>query len=201
MKEPIGLELIKELREKTGAGIMDCKRAIEQSGGVLQEAEKWLWKHGIAKAQKKSARETPEGVIASYIHVGEKVGVLVEVNCETDFVARNSAFRDLVKDLTLQIAAANPQYVSRDQVPAAEVERVRQEIATDNVGKPPAILEKIVAGRLEKYFATNCLLEQTFIKDQNATVRDVLAAKIGQIGENIVVRRFVRYQLGEPLVG
>ncbi len=199
MKEPIGVDLIKELREKTGAGIMDCKRAIEQSGGALEEAEKWLWKQGIAKAQKKSARETPEGVIASYIHVGDKVGVLVEVNCETDFVARNSAFRDLVKDLTLQIAAANPQYVSRDQVSAAEVERVRQAIAADNVGKPPAILEKIVVGRLEKYFATNCLLEQTFIKDQNTSVRDVLAARIGQIGENIVVRRFVRYQLGEPL--
>lgn len=178
---------------------MDCKRALEQSGGVLEEAEKLLWKRGIAKAQKKSARETPEGVIASYIHVGDKVGVLVEVNCETDFVARNAAFRELVKDLTLQIAAANPHYVSRDQVPAAEVERVRREIAADNVGKPPAILEKIVAGRLEKYFATHCLLEQTFIKDQNATVRDVLASKIGQIGENIVVRRFVRYQLGEPL--
>lgn len=199
MKKPIELELMKELREKTGAGIMDCKRALEQSGGMLGEAEKWLWKHSIAKAQKKSARETPEGVIASYIHVGDKVGVLVEFNCETDFVARNEVFRDLVKDLTLQIAAANPQYVSRDQVPAMEVERVRQEIAADNEGKPPAIVEKIVTGRLEKYFATHCLLEQTFIKDQNVTVRDVLAAKIGQIGENIVVRRFVRYQLGEPL--
>ncbi|CAB4244219.1 Elongation factor Ts [Methylacidimicrobium sp. AP8] len=199
MKEPIGVELIKELREKTGAGIMDCKRAIEKSGGELEAAEKWLWKQGIAKAQKKSARETPEGVIASYIHVGEKVGVLVEVNCETDFVARNSAFRDLVKDITLQIAAANPRYVSRDQVPEAEIERVRREIAAENAGKPAAILEKIVTGRLEKYFATHCLLEQAFIKDQNATVRDVLAAKIGQIGENIVVRRFVRYQLGEPL--
>jgi elongation factor Ts len=199
MKEPIGLEQIKELREKTGAGVMDCKRAIEQSGGVLEEAEKWLWKRGVAKAQKKSARETPEGVIASYIHVGDKVGVLVEVNCETDFVARNALFRELVKDLTLQIAAANPQYINRDQVPAADVERVREAIVKESVGKPQAILDKIVAGRLEKYFATNCLLEQTFIKDQNATVRDVLAAKIGQIGENIVIRRFVRYQLGEPL--
>ncbi|CAF0689490.1 translation elongation factor Ts [Candidatus Methylacidithermus pantelleriae] len=199
MKEKIQIstELVRALREKTGAGIMDCKRALEACGGDLEEAQKWLFRQGAAVAERKAGRQAKEGVIASYVHVGDRIGVLVEVNCETDFVARTPQFRELVKDLTLQIAAAAPLYVSRNDVPPAEIRAQEQAIAQEHSGKPPAVVERIVAGKLEKYYATVCLLEQPFVKDQNITVAELIASKIQELGENIVVRRFVRYQLGE----
>ena len=188
---------VKTLREKTNAGMMDCKRALEEAKGNMEEAEKILRKKLNLSASKKADRVAKEGVIASYIHLGGKVGVLVEINCETDFVAKNEIFREFVKDITLQIAAASPTYVSRDQVPES-ILSVEKEVAGDQIkGKPAAVVEKIVAGKLEKYYSTVCLLEQAFIKDQNRTIQELLSAKIGELGENIIIRRFVRFAVGE----
>jgi elongation factor Ts len=195
----ISAELVRTLREKTGAGIMECKRALEACGGDLQEAQKQLFRRGAAAAEKKATRQAKEGVIAAYIHVGDRIGVLVEVNCETDFVARTPEFRALVKDLTLQIAAAAPLYVSRKDVPPEVIQAQKEAIAKEHEGKPPEVLERVVAGKLEKYYATVCLMEQPFVKDQNVTVGEVVASKIQELGENIVVRRFVRYHLGETV--
>ena len=194
-------KLVKQLREKTNAGFMDCKRALVESGGDIEKAETILRTKGIASAAKKAARATKEGIVASYIHLQGKVGVLVEVNCETDFVARNENFREFVKDITLHIAAAQPLYVSRTDVPANVVEAEREIYKAQVQGKPAQVADKIVEGKLEKFNSTYCLLEQGFIKNPELTIGDLLKTKIAELGENIVIRRFVRYLVGEPLPG
>jgi elongation factor Ts len=192
-------ELVRQLREKTGAGMMDCKKALVEAKGNLPAAETILRKKGSAIAGKKAGREAKEGVIGSYIHVGDKVGVLVEINCETDFVARNESFRAFVKDVTLQVAAATPLYVKRDEVPESLL-AVERDVASASVkGKPANVVEQIVKGKLDKYFSTVCLLEQTFVKDNAKTINDLLTAKIAELGENIIIRRFTRFQVGETL--
>jgi elongation factor Ts len=191
--------LVKQLREKTNAGMMDCKKALVEAGGDLEKAEDILRKKGIASASKKASRSVKEGVVASYIHLQGKVGVLVEVNCETDFVAKNEIFRELIKDLTLHIAAAHPVYVVRDEVPAAVIERER-EIYRDQVkGKPANVVDKIVDGKLEKFYGSVCLVDQAFIKNPDQTIKDLVSSKIAELGENIVIRRFARYAVGEDL--
>lgn len=195
----ISPELVKQLRDKTNAGMMDCKKALAEANGDLAQAETILRKKGAATASKKAGRETKEGVIGSYIHHGDKVGVLLEINCETDFVARNQSFRDLVRDITLQIAAATPLYVSRDQVPESALATEREVASAQIKDKPAAVIEKIVTGRIEKYYSTVCLLEQAFVKDPNKTIKDLITAKVSELGENITVRRFTRYQLGETV--
>jgi elongation factor Ts len=188
---------VKALREKTGAGMMDCKQALQEAKGDPAEAEKILRKKGIAVAGKKAGRAANEGCIASYIHHGSKLGVLVEVNCETDFVARNEAFRDFVKDVAQQIAAANPTYVRREDVPAAVIESEKEIYRAQVKDKPPQAVEKIVIGKLDKFFSTVCLIEQPFVKNPEITIKDHVTQKVAQLGENIVIRRFVRWQLGE----
>jgi len=189
--------LVKQLRDKTNAGMMDCKRALVESDGDLSKAEDILRKKGIASASKKASRTTKEGVVASYIHLQGKVGVLVEINCETDFVAKNENFRNFVKDITLHIAAAIPLYVSRDQVPVQSIEREREIYRAQVADKPANIVEKIVEGKIDKFFASVCLLEQAFIKNQDQTIKDLVASKVAELGENIVIRRFARYAVGE----
>jgi elongation factor Ts len=190
--------LVKELREKTGAGILDCQHALKESDNDLGRAVEHLRQKGLATAQKKAGRETNEGTIAAYIHPGSRIGVLVEVNCETDFVARNEEFQAFVKDLALQIAASNPSYVKRDDIPPAVIEKEKQiyQAQAKEMGKPEAAWPKIVEGKLEKFCQEACLLEQVFIKDPTVTIKDLLTQKIAKIGENITVRRFTRYQLG-----
>ena len=190
-------KIVKELRDRTNAGMMDCKKALTEANGNMEEAEKILRKKFNLAAGKKAGRETREGVIASYIHLGGKVGVLVEVNCETDFVAKNEIFRELVKDITLQIAAASPFYVSREEVPEKALQEEREVAAAQIKGKPAPVVDKIVAGKVEKYYSTVCLMEQAFVKDANLTIKEVINAKIGELGENIIVRRFTRYAVGE----
>lgn len=192
-------KLVKQLREKTNAGIMDCKRALAESGGDLDKAEAALRTKGIASAGKKASRVTKEGIVASYIHLQGKVGVLVEVNCETDFVAKNENFREFVKDITLHIAAAHPLYVSREEVPAKLVESERAIYEAQVKGKPENVISKIVEGKLDKFYSTVCLVEQGFIKNPDQTVKELVATKIAELGENIVIRRFTRYLVGEPL--
>jgi elongation factor Ts len=192
-------QLVKQLREKTNAGFMDCKRALAETGGDLEKAETLLRTKGIASAGKKSSRATKEGIVASYIHLQGKVGVLVEVNCETDFVAKNEGFRAFVKDITLHIAAAQPLYVSRNDVPEKIVAAERAIYAAQVKDKPEAVTAKIIEGKLDKYFSTVCLLEQGFIKNPDQTIRELVASKIAEIGENIVIRRFARYSVGEPI--
>jgi elongation factor Ts len=192
-------QLVKELREKTGAGILDCQKALQENGDDIEKAVDYLRQKGLAAAQKKAGRETNQGLIHAYIHMGGKIGVLIEVNCETDFVARNEEFKAFVNDLALQVAAAKPQYVRREDVPAATVEKERSiyEGQAKEMGKPPAAWPKIVEGKLEKFFQENCLIEQAFIKDPAVTVKDLVSQKISKIGENMNIRRFTRYQLGE----
>ena len=189
--------LVKTLREKTNAGMMDCKRALTETGGDLEKAEALLRTKGIASAGKKASRAAKEGIIASYIHMQGKVGVLVEINCETDFVAKNENFRDFVKDITLQIAAAHPLVVSRDQVDAGLIASEREIYKVQVQGKPEAIAEKIIDGKLDKFLSTICLLEQACIKNPDITVKDLIAIKITELGENIIIRRFTRYMVGE----
>ena len=195
----ISASLVKELREKTNAGMMDCKRALSEAKGDLSAAEDILRKKGIASAGKKSSRVAKEGAIASYIHLQGKVGVLVEINCETDFVAKNDIFRDFVKDVTLHIAAAHPLYVSREQVPEKLILAEREIYAAQVQGKPANIVDKIVDGKVEKFYSTVCLLEQPFIKNPYITIKDLLTAKIAELGENMIIRRFTRYMVGEDL--
>jgi elongation factor Ts len=192
-------QLVKKLRDKTNAGFMDCKRALEEAGGDLTKAEAILRTKGIASASKKASRVTKEGIVASYIHLQGKVGVLVEVNCETDFVAKNDNFRSFVKDITLHIAAAHPLYVSRENVPAKLIEAEREIYKTQVKGKPASVMNKIVDGKLDKFYSTVCLLEQGFIKNPDQTINDLVKSKIAELGENIVIRRFTRYLMGEPL--
>jgi elongation factor Ts len=192
-------QLVKALREKTNAGMMDCKRALAEANGDPEKAETILRTKGIAGAANKAARATREGIVASYIHLQGKVGVLVEVNCETDFVARNDNFREFVKDITLHIAAAHPLYVTRDQVPAPLLEKEREIYRAQVKGKPANITEKIVDGKLEKYYSTVCLLDQAFIKNPDVTIQDLINSKIAELGENMVIRRFTRYMVGEDI--
>jgi elongation factor Ts len=193
---PITASMVNDLRSQTGAGLLDCKKALVEANGNTEEAVTILRKRGAASAAKKADRVAKEGLIESYIHVGGKVGVLIEVNCETDFVGRNEEFRAFVKDLCLQIAAATPLYVSRDQVPEADLAKEREIAAAQVLGKPPAAVQKIVEGKIEKYFSTVCLVDQPFVKQPDKTVKDMLTEKIAKIGENILIRRFVRFQLG-----
>jgi elongation factor Ts len=195
----ISPSLVKELREKTNAGMMDCKNALSEAKGDIVAAEDILRKKGIASAGKKASREAKEGIVASYIHLQGKVGVLVEINCETDFVAKNEIFRDFVKDVTLHIAAAHPLYVSREQVPEAILARERDVAAGQVVGKPANIIEKIVDGKIDKFYSTICLLEQAFIKNPELSIQDLVKSKIAELGENIIIRRFTRYSVGEEI--
>jgi elongation factor Ts len=192
-------QLVKELREKTGAGILDCQKALAENGNDIEKAVDYLRQKGLTAAAKKSGRETNQGLVHAYIHMGGKIGVLIEVNCETDFVARNDEFKTFVNDLALQVAAAKPLYVRREDIPKdlIEKERAIYEGQAKEMGKPPAAWPKIVEGKLEKFYQEACLLEQAFIKDPAITIKDLLAQKIAKIGENINIRRFVRYQLGE----
>lgn len=191
--------LVKELRAKTGAGILNCQNALKENGNDIEKAIDHLRQKGLALAQKKASRETKEGVISAYIHAGSKIGVLVEVNCETDFVARNDEFKAFVKNITLQIAAANPSYVQREQVPAHQLDREKAIYLAQakELGKPETTWDKIVHGKVEKFFQEQCLLEQTFIKDPNTTIHDLLTQTIARLGENITIPRFTRYQLGQ----
>jgi elongation factor Ts len=196
MSIPITAQMVSELREKTGAGLLDCKKALTEANGNMEESVTILRKKGAASAAKKADRTTKEGLIESYIHVGGKVGVLLEVNCETDFVARNDEFRAFCKDVCLQIAAANPLHVAREEVPEAELAKEREIAVAQVQGKPPAAVQKIVEGKLEKFYSTVCLLDQPFVKLPEKTVKEILTEKIAKMGENIQVRRFTRYQLG-----
>ena len=194
----ISAEMVRELREQTGAGMMDCKRALEETGGDVAKAVALLRERGMAAAAKKSGREAREGIIGSYIHTGGRVGSLVEVNCETDFVARTEEFQKLVHDLAVQVAGLAPLYVDAAHIPAAELEARKAELATDaaTAGKPAEIREKIIDGQLKKWFKEVCLLDQPF-RDEEFDVRELITRRISTIGENIVVRRFARFQLGE----
>lgn len=195
----ITTELIRQLREKTGCGMMDCKAALNETKGEFEAAIDFLRKKGIASAARRADRTASQGVIESYIHNGAKIGVLLEVNSETDFVARSADFQTFAKDLCLQIAAVNPLYVNRDEVPDAAIEHEKEIIETQAKaeGKPEKAIEKIVEGRLEKYYAEVCLIDQPFVRDQKKTIKDLLGELTAKIGENIVIRRFTRYQLGE----
>jgi elongation factor Ts len=194
-------QMVKQLREQTGAGMMDCKQALNETGGNMEAAVDFLRKKGLAAAAKKAGRVTAEGAVGSYIHGGGKLGVLVEVNCETDFVARTDAFQELVRDIAMHIAAAEPRFVRREEVTQDVLDRER-EIFRDQAlasGKPAAVVEKIVTGKLEKYYSELVLLEQPFVKNPDQTVGQMIAEKVGKIGENIQVRRFVRFKLGEGI--
>jgi len=195
----IKAELVKELREKSSAGMMDCKKALVESNGDIKKAEEILKEKGLAKASKKASRATKEGIIDSYIHIGSKVGVMVEVNCETDFVARNEMFKNFVHDIALHITAAAPLYVSKEDVPQEVLDKEKELYRKQalNEGKPEKIIDRIAEGKLKKYYEENCLLEQLFIKDNDVKIRDLLKLNIAKIGENIVIKRFERYILGE----
>ena len=197
----ISAAMVKELREKTGAGMMDCKKALAESGGDFTKAEEWLRKKGITGAAKKSARVAAEGLVGSYIHAGGKIGVLVELNCETDFVARNEDFQALLKDIAMQIVATNPQYVRREEIPADVLEKEkeihRQQLREQK--KPEAMLDKIIAGKLEKFYETVCLVDQLWVRDDKKRIHELVTEKIAKIGENITIRRFVRFQVGEGI--
>ncbi len=197
----INAQLVKQLREKTGAPFGECKKALEEAKGDLSQAEVVLRKRGIASAEKKAGRTTAEGTVGSYIHAGGKIGVLVEVNCESDFVARTDQFKELVHDLAMHVAASSPQYLRREDVPADVLER-EKDIArskAQQTGKPANVIERIVEGQLNKFFEEFCLLEQHFIKDPNVNIQQLVATAVGKLGENIQVRRFVRFKVGEQL--
>ncbi|MFL2997596.1 MAG: translation elongation factor Ts [Candidatus Neomarinimicrobiota bacterium] len=192
---------VKELRNKTGAGMMDCKNALVHSDGEINKAIDYLRKTGVSKAEKKGSRDTKEGLVYSYIHAGGKLGVIIELNCETDFVASNIDFKNLAHDLSMHIAATNPLSINKDAIDQSIVER-EKEIYTEQAkseGKPDKIIEKMVNGRLSKFFQETCLLEQTFIKDQEKRVSDLITESISKLGENITIRRFIRYAIGEDI--
>jgi elongation factor Ts len=195
----IDATLVRDLRDRTGAGVLDCQKALVQSGGDIQKAIDFLRQKGLATAQKKAGRSTNDGLIASYIHAGSKLGVLVEVNCETDFVAKTDDFQELARDLAMHIAAAAPQFIRREDVPSGVLDKEKEIFLAQakESGKPAAVLDKIVAGRLEKYYSEVCLMEQPFVKDSGIMINDLLSQKIAKLGENISVRRFARFRLGE----
>ncbi len=192
---------IKELRAATGAGMVDCQKALRESDGNMEKAIAYLREKGIAAAAKKSSRIAAEGIVSSYIHMGGKIGVLVEVNCESDFVARSEQFQTLVKDIAMQIAAAKPDYVRIEEVPAESVEREKEILTAQslNEGKPAAVVEKMVQGRIKKFYQEICLMEQPFVKDPSKTITDLMNESILKIGEKLTIRRFVRYEMGEGL--
>ena len=192
----ITASLVAELRAKTGAGLLDCKKALDESQGSMDQAETILRKKGVASAAKKAGRSTSEGLVESYIHVGGKVGVLVEINCETDFVAKTDDFKGFCRDVCLQIAAANPSYVRREEVPEADLAKERDIATAQLAGKPPAAVQKIVEGKLEKYYSQVCLLDQPFVKNPDKMIKEILTGLIAKMGENMQIRRFVRFQLG-----
>ncbi len=193
--------MVKELREKTGAGMLDCKKALDESGGDIDKAVDILREKGLSAASKKAGRIATEGAVESYIHAGGRIGVLVEVNCETDFVGKTDSFREFVRDIAMQIAASSPKYVSREEVPAEELEHEKEILKAQalNEGKPAHIVDKMVEGRISKYYEEYCLLEQSYVKDPDKTISQLLNEKVSTIGENITIRRFVRYELGEGL--
>ncbi len=195
----IRADLVKKLREKTGAGMMDCKRALEKTGGDMDKAIDFLRKEGVTKAAKKASRTAKEGIVYSYIHPGDKLGVLLELNCETDFVARTEDFKLLAKDISMQIAATNPLVVTRSELKPEVLEKEKDIYRTQakNEGKPEKIIERIVEGKLEKYFQEVCLMEQPFVKDQDRSMKDRIDETIAKLGENVTVKRFTRFRLGE----
>ena len=194
-------KLVKELRAKSGAGMMDCKKALVETDGNIEEAMVLLREKGLAATNKKSGRIAAEGIVESYIHMGGKIGVLVEVNCETDFVAKNEGFKSFVKDVAMHIAASNPLYVTKEEVPAEEIEKEKEILRVQalNEGKPEKIIEKMVEGRISKFYKEICLLEQPFVKNPDMTIEDLVKEQIMTIGENVKIRRFARFQMGEGL--
>ncbi len=194
----ITADIVKQLREQTGAGFMDCKRALSETEGSLDKAKDILRQKGLAVASKKTGREASEGLIGSYIHM-DKIGVLVEINCETDFVAKTDEFRGLIKDIAMHIAAASPAYLKREDMPSDVIDKEKDIYASQIKGKPPHVIEKILQGKLEKFYTDNCLVDQLFVKDpqQKKKIKDLVIEKIAILGENIVIKRFVRFQLGE----
>ena len=197
----ITAQMVKEIRDRTGAPFIDCKKALEEVSGDFDKAIEILKIKGVAKAAKKIGRETPEGIITSYIHAGGKIGVLVEINCETDFVARNDEFQAFSKEVAMQIAAGNPRYISREDIPEAELAKEKEIMKAQVIesGKPANIADKIAEGKIEKFYEEVCLVDQVYIRDTKLKINDLLQALIAKIGENIKIRRFVRFQLGEPL--
>ncbi|GAK38477.1 translation elongation factor Ts [Paenibacillus urinalis] len=197
----VDAKLVKELREKTGAGMLDCKKALEEANNDVTKATEILREKGLAAAANKAGRVATEGVVQSYIHAGGRIGVLVEVNCETDFVAMTDQFKEFARDIAMHIAASNPLYVTREEVPQEEIEKEKEILKAQalNEGKPEKIVEKMVEGRIGKYYEEYCLLEQSFVKNPDVTIQQLLNEKISTIGENISIRRFVRYELGEGL--
>ena len=194
-------KLVKALRDKTGAGVMDCKKALAETGGDLEKAVVWLREKGIAQAAKRSGRVASEGTVGTYVHAGGKLGVLVEVNCESDFVAKTPEFQTLVKEIAMQIAAANPRCLRREDLPPEVINQERQIYASQSAGKPEPIVNKIVEGKLEKFYREVCLIEQSYVRDPNRTISDLVGEYVGKLGEKIEIRRFMRYQLGEGLDG
>ncbi|MFY0524545.1 translation elongation factor Ts [Archangium gephyra] len=196
----VSATMVKELREKTGAGMMDCKKALAETGGDFVKAEEWLRKKGISRAAGKASRVAAEGMIGTYVH-GGRIGVIVEVNCETDFVARNTDFQDLVKDVAMQVAAANPKFVSREEVPTEQLEKEReiQRELLKQQGKPEAMWDKILVGKVEKYYEQVCLVDQLWVKDDKKKVGEMITERAAKIGEKVAVRRFVRYEVGEGI--
>ncbi len=198
----VNANIVKELREKTGAGVMDCKKALAESKGDLEKAVLWLREKGIASAAKRAGRTASEGSIGSYIHAGGKLGVLVEVNCETDFFAKGPDFQNLVKEIAMQIAAANPRCIRREELSPTMLEQEKQIYASQaaGTGKPEQVIAKIVEGKIEKFYKEACLLEQSWVRDPNRTIMDLIGEHTGKSGEKIEIRRFVRFQLGEGIV-
>jgi elongation factor Ts len=195
----VSASVVKELREKTGAGMMDCKKALTETAGDVQKAVDYLRQKGLAAATKKADRVAADGAVAAYVHAGGKLGALVEINCETDFVARTTEFQALLKDIAMQVAAANPRYVRREEIPEAELAKektIYRQQALES-GKPEKIVDKIVEGKMERFYSEICLLEQSFIKDQDKKVSEIINDAIARLGENIQIRRFARYHLGE----
>jgi elongation factor Ts len=195
----MSLQLVKQLRDETGAGLADCQKAVTEAAGDVDKARRILREKGLAKAAKKATRVATDGAIGAYIHPGSKIGVLIEVNCETDFVAKTDEFQQLVRDLAMQVAAASPRYVRREDVPESEQESERAiyRVQAEQSGKPPQVIERIIAGQLERYLKDVCLLEQPFIKQSDRTVGEVVQEAVTRLGENVTVRRFARFQLGE----
>ncbi len=197
----VNATLVRELREKTGAGVMDCKKALAEADGDLEKAVVWLREKGIAAAAKRAGRVASEGAIGSYIHAGGKLGVLIELNCETDFVAKTSEFQTLLRDLAMQIAAGNPRCIQREELPAGVIQQEREIYASQSAGRPAPVVDKIIEGKLEKFYREVCLMEQAWVRDPNRTIKDLIGEHAGKLGEKIEVRRFVRFQLGEQLDG
>lgn len=197
MSVQITATMVSELRQKTGVGLMDCKKALVESEGDSEKAITALRKQGVSTAAKKAGREASEGLIEQYIHMGGKVGVLIELNCETDFVAKTDDFKALAKDICLHVAAANPSFLNREDVPEEQLDKEREIATSQAEGKPPQAIQKIVEGKLDKYFSQICLTDQPFIKDPAKSVKELITEKIAQLGENIVIRRFSRFQLGQ----